>query len=316
MEEVLRDIAENDKSIVLTLRNQPHVRGNMYNSETISFEEHSAWWENLRQDISKKYYIYEVKGVSVGVVGFYNISARNRTADWAFYTDKHSPKGTGTKLEHLALTKAFDLLNIRKLNCEVLSYNPAVIRLHRKFCFEVEGVKKGHHFHNDAWHDIVMLSLKKETWEKHLKSFSQEVLVARTRKSWLDSSHNSSLSFTPELVELYAQLSGDRNLIHFSDATAKEYGFKNRIAHGGIPIAIISKILGTEFPGQGTIIVKEKFEFLSPIYLGENLTFNINCISQIGRRLILNVLVTGETIDRVVGEIEVLLSKELASKTF
>lgn len=70
----------------------------------------------------------------------------------------------------------------------------------------------------------------------------------------------------------YADLSKDYNIIHFDDRKATESGFKGKIAHGLLACGEISRILGTEFPGSGTIFMNYKNIFFAPLY--PNSTYN------------------------------------------
>ncbi|MHC1576037.1 MAG: MaoC family dehydratase, partial [Methanosarcinaceae archaeon] len=63
-----------------------------------------------------------------------------------------------------------------------------------------------------------------------------------------------------------AALTHDHNPLHFDDAVAQESNFKGRIAHGLIPMGMISALLGTKLPGPGTIYISQKYNFLKPIY--------------------------------------------------
>jgi len=69
-----------------------------------------------------------------------------------------------------------------------------------------------------------------------------------------------------ESIEAFGEASGDRNTIHFDDEAARAQGFEGRIAHGLIVQAEISRILGVERPGPGTLILGTASTFLAPVY--------------------------------------------------
>lgn len=67
-------------------------------------------------------------------------------------------------------------------------------------------------------------------------------------------------------VEAYGASSGDMNPLHFDDAFARERGFKGRITHGMIFYGWLTRLLGTEYPGEGTIYLSSQTKFLAPVY--------------------------------------------------
>ena len=55
-------------------------------------------------------------------------------------------------------------------------------------------------------------------------------------------------------IELFGEVSGDRNPVHFDEAYAKGTMFKGRIAHGMLSASYVSTVLGMQMPGPGTIL--------------------------------------------------------------
>jgi acyl dehydratase len=79
-----------------------------------------------------------------------------------------------------------------------------------------------------------------------------------------------SFSFSTHDFDVYASATGDSNPIHLNDEAAIGHGFKSRIAHGMLAGSIFSKILGTKWPGTGTIYLEQSMQFLEPIYPDTN----------------------------------------------
>lgn len=72
-----------------------------------------------------------------------------------------------------------------------------------------------------------------------------------------------------KLVRDFADLSGDHNAIHVDDAVAKTSRFGQRIAHGAILFGIISKVLGMDMPGLGTVYLNQTCNFKLPVHIGD-----------------------------------------------
>jgi len=160
----LREIKEGEVNLMLSWRNNPRVRMNMYTSHEISLDEHLAWWFLVSKSSTRKYFMYEFDGLALGVVWFSEIDIKRQNAAWAFYAAPDAQKGTGSKMEFLALDYAFNQLGLHKLYCEVLAFNKPVIKLHEKFGFHSEGILREHHKVNEVFVDIHQLGILSKEW--------------------------------------------------------------------------------------------------------------------------------------------------------
>ena len=93
-------------------------------------------------------------------------------------------------------------------------------------------------------------------------------------------SYKEKIKVTKEKVEEFAKYSGDYNSLHTDEEFAKNSIFGARIAHGMIFGAIILKILGTNFLGEGTIYLEQNLKFLKPIYIGETVQIEVKILGK------------------------------------
>jgi 3-hydroxybutyryl-CoA dehydratase len=84
--------------------------------------------------------------------------------------------------------------------------------------------------------------------------------------------------FTESDIKKYSEISGDKNPLHIDESFAKRSMFGERIVHGMLVASTISKLLGTVYPGPGTIYLSQSLKFLGPVRLGEKFTTNIELI--------------------------------------
>ncbi|KAA0989961.1 MaoC family dehydratase [Dyadobacter aurulentus] len=70
-----------------------------------------------------------------------------------------------------------------------------------------------------------------------------------------------------EEVQRFADLTGDNNPIHLDAEYAATTAFKRPIIHGMLGATVFTKVLGTQFPGFGSIYVKQTLEFLRPMFV-------------------------------------------------
>ena len=81
-----------------------------------------------------------------------------------------------------------------------------------------------------------------------------------------------------ELGRSFAQISGDFNPVHLDEEYARETMFGKRIAHGMLLGSYISGVLGSDFPGEGTIYLKQDMKFTKPVYYGDTITISVTIL--------------------------------------
>jgi acyl dehydratase len=79
--------------------------------------------------------------------------------------------------------------------------------------------------------------------------------------------YKETFSFTQEDVNRFAELTGDTNPIHIDPSYAANTIFKKPIMHGILGASVLSKVLGTQFPGEGTVYLKQEMNFKRPMYV-------------------------------------------------
>ena len=106
-------------------------------------------------------------------------------------------------------------------------------------------------------------------------------------------------------IQLFAVMSGDVNPAHVDPDYAKNSMFHEVIAHGLWGGALISTVLGTLYPGPGTVYIDQSLHFSRPVTLGDTLTVSVKvkekfdrtkhvvldcqCVNQDGRTVIRGV---------------------------
>ncbi|WP_347906178.1 UDP-4-amino-4,6-dideoxy-N-acetyl-beta-L-altrosamine N-acetyltransferase [Pseudomonas purpurea] len=150
---------------VRELRNQEGVRQYMYTSHEISETEHEHWLRSLHGNTRQEVFVAMSGSEPLGVVSLNAINATHHTADWAFYLDASlQGKGIGSRVEFWMLDYAFGNAGLEKLNCEVLETNASVIKMHQKFGFSIEGVRRQNIIKDGARIDVVLLGITKDEW--------------------------------------------------------------------------------------------------------------------------------------------------------
>jgi 3-hydroxybutyryl-CoA dehydratase len=82
-------------------------------------------------------------------------------------------------------------------------------------------------------------------------------------------SESFSKTVTERDIELFGEVSGDVNPVHFDEDFASKTIFKGRIAHGVLSASYISTVLGMKIPGPGTIFMSLTTRFKAPVRIGD-----------------------------------------------
>lgn len=120
---------------------------------------------------------------------------------------------------------------------------------------------------------------------------------------------------TEREVQLFAEVSGDRNPVHLDAEYAAGTAFRERIAHGMLTGAFVSAAIASTLPGPGSVYVGQNLRFLRPVKLGDTLTVELEVLEKLPKnRVRISTRVLGSNGKAVVdGEAEVLAPSEKLS---
>ncbi len=79
-------------------------------------------------------------------------------------------------------------------------------------------------------------------------------------------------------IELFAQVSTDRNPVHLDEEYAMDTIFEGRIAHGMLTAGLISAVIGEQLPGHGTVYLGQSLKFLAPVRPGDFVTAEVEVL--------------------------------------
>jgi len=91
-------------------------------------------------------------------------------------------------------------------------------------------------------------------------------------------------------VKRFAEIIGDQNPVHINAEFAEKSFFKKRIVHGAFLAGLISKVLGMDFPGRGTVYISQNSVFKRPVYVDTTISVEVKVTQVIAekRRLVLD----------------------------
>lgn len=72
-------------------------------------------------------------------------------------------------------------------------------------------------------------------------------------------------------IELFTELSGDRNPIHYDEAVAESTPFGTIVVQGGVTTAILNAIVAEDLPGPGSVFLDVHWQFKAPVRPGDTI---------------------------------------------
>lgn len=97
-------------------------------------------------------------------------------------------------------------------------------------------------------------------------------------------SYSTTRVISAEDVDKFAEVTGDDNPIHLDEEYARNSRFGQRVVHGVLLLGLISKVLGRDFPGHGSVAVGISCRFLRPVPVGSEVTVEVKIAEKIEKR--------------------------------
>ena len=80
-------------------------------------------------------------------------------------------------------------------------------------------------------------------------------------------------------IELFTEISGDRNPLHYDEALAAASKFGGIIVQGGVTSAILNAVVAEDLPGPGTVFLSVSWNFKAPVRPGDRITGEVEVVS-------------------------------------
>jgi len=88
-----------------------------------------------------------------------------------------------------------------------------------------------------------------------------------------------SLTLTAEHVRMYAEMTGDRNPLHFDPVFAAATRFGRLVVQGGLTTGLLHALVATDLPGPGSVFLSQNWKFTAPVYIGDTITAEAEVLS-------------------------------------
>jgi acyl dehydratase len=73
-------------------------------------------------------------------------------------------------------------------------------------------------------------------------------------------------------IELFTEITGDRNPLHYDEALAKTSPFGGLIVQGGVTSGMLNAIVAEDLPGPGSVFLGMELKFSKGVLVGDTVT--------------------------------------------
>jgi acyl dehydratase len=81
-----------------------------------------------------------------------------------------------------------------------------------------------------------------------------------------------SRAVTARDIELFTEMTGDRNPLHYDEARAAASRFGGIIVQGGVTSGLLNALVAEDLPGPGSVFLHVDWRFVAPVRPGDVIT--------------------------------------------
>lgn len=79
-------------------------------------------------------------------------------------------------------------------------------------------------------------------------------------------------------IELFTELTGDRNPLHYDEEAASASRFEGIIVQGGVTSGLLNAVVAEDLPGPGTVFLHVEWDFTAPVRPGDDITAEVEVL--------------------------------------
>ena len=76
-------------------------------------------------------------------------------------------------------------------------------------------------------------------------------------------------------IELFTEITGDRNPIHYDDELAGRSRFGGVVVQGGVTSGLLNAVVAEQLPGPGSVFLETSWRYLAPVRPGDVITARV-----------------------------------------
>ena len=79
-------------------------------------------------------------------------------------------------------------------------------------------------------------------------------------------------------IELFTEITGDRNPLHYDAEAAAGTRFGGPIVQGGVTSGLLNAVVAEDLPGPGSVFLEVSWRFLAPVRPGDEITAEVEVL--------------------------------------
>ncbi len=79
-------------------------------------------------------------------------------------------------------------------------------------------------------------------------------------------------------IELFTEITGDRNPLHYDEAAATRSRFGGLIVQGGVTSGLLNAVVAEDLPGPGSVFLHVDWSFKAPVRPGDEITAEVEAL--------------------------------------
>jgi acyl dehydratase len=79
-------------------------------------------------------------------------------------------------------------------------------------------------------------------------------------------------------IELFTEITGDRNPLHYDEDAARASRFGGLIVQGGITSGLLNAVVAEDLPGPGSVFLHVDWSFRAPVRPGDEITAEVEVL--------------------------------------
>jgi acyl dehydratase len=79
-------------------------------------------------------------------------------------------------------------------------------------------------------------------------------------------------------IELFTELTGDRNPLHYDEGIAAASRFGRIIVQGGVTSGLLNAVVAEDLPGPGSVFLHVDWTFSAPVAPGDEITAEVEAL--------------------------------------
>jgi acyl dehydratase len=103
-------------------------------------------------------------------------------------------------------------------------------------------------------------------------------MLARVARPRIGDTATRSRTVSERDIELFTELTGDRNPLHYDADAAARSRFGGIVVQGGVTSGLLNAVVAQDLPGPGSVFLHVDWSFTAPVRPGDEITAEVEVL--------------------------------------